>query len=72
MNTGAEPHFLSLLHGPGYALWTLTCPMCLNEWEESTHELWNVCALTCPGCLGFLVLHIDEFHGDSNYTGENY
>lgn len=51
-----------------YTVHQATCPLCLTTWSETTHELWNVVAVTCPNCHHVLAVGLDDFHGDSNYT----
>lgn len=49
-----------------FAWWQLVCPVCDYSWEESTHDLWNVAALMCPGCRVYLGVGDCDFHGDDN------
>lgn len=48
------------------AVWMLVCPDCGFIWHESTHDLWNVCSLECPGCGRLLGVPEQAFHGDVN------
>lgn len=49
-----------------YTQWRLLCPVCLHDWDETTHSLWNVAHLTCPSCHHPLAIPTYSFHGDDN------
>lgn len=49
-----------------YTEWRCLCPICLYDWDETTHSLWNVGALTCDSCGATLAVPDADFHGDAN------
>lgn len=62
---------LMIMPTADYRIHEVMCTYCESRWLETTHELWNVVALTCPECGQMSAVRDTgdaktDFHGDAN------
>ena len=55
-----------------YTKWLARCAYCRIEWFETTHDLWNVAAVSCPFCNVMQGINTKDFHGDQGVDPDNW